>query len=114
VIGGEEFLVHPGFVVEAFEVGEGQELEQISIAGIVLSQKNNVMVSCATVTLSTVPAALWRHVDLTTQDGLNPKFVGFYIEFESAVHVAVISNGDGRHAESCGSPEHVGDADGTV
>ena len=64
MISGEQFLVHPGFVVETFEVGEGQELEQILIARIVLSQENDVMVSCGTVTRSTVPAALWRHVDL--------------------------------------------------
>ena len=114
MISGEQFLVHPGFVVETFEVGESQQFEQISIARIVLSQENNVMVSCATKTLSAVPAAFGRHVDLTTQNGLDPKFVGFYIEFESAVHVTVISDSDGRHAKSCGGPEHVSNADCTV
>jgi hypothetical protein len=72
------------------------------------------MVSCATVTFSAVAAAFWRHVDLTTQNGLDPKFVGFYIEFKSAVHVSVISDSDGGHTKSCGGPEHVSNAYGTV
>jgi hypothetical protein len=73
-----------------------------------------VIIAAAVVTFATIVPAFWRHVDLAAEDWLNAEVVGLFIELEGAVHVAVIRQGNCRHAKLYGSFEHVPNTDGTV
>ena len=41
---GEQLLVHPGAVIEALEVGLGDELEEVAVARLVLGEQGQVVV----------------------------------------------------------------------
>ncbi len=94
---GEEFLVDARLVVEAVDVRGGDEFEQIVVAGVILRQQGEM------IGLGTSRSGLFldhrsgRHVNLATDDGLDAVFFRRLDEFNDAIHVAVVRNGDGGH-----------------
>jgi hypothetical protein len=105
-VGDEKLLIHSGSVVKTLEISEGQKLDQIAIASVVLGQEYKVIVSG--VVVDTAIASTPRcHVEFTAENRLDPNVISLYVEFQGAVHVAVIGYGHGRHAELYGSLKYI-------
>ncbi len=96
----QKLPVHPRTVVKAFEMGFGYYLDKVLVAGIVLGQKNEmIMVS---VDYIAAEATSRRHVYLTADDGLYPRFSGGAVELDDAVHSAVVGYGQAVHTQLFG------------
>ena len=96
-------MAHARPVVHAVDVAFGDNLHQIEIPLIVLSQKNQVVIS-----LFLEPVVPFGNIYLTAYYRLD---IGVLLcKFEEllyAVHVAVIRDGKGRHTKFVGPVEEV-------
>ena len=110
----EQRLVHARLVVEAFEKTEGDELKQVFVADHVLGQKDQMVAGVARGAGVLVAAILRGHVDLATDDRLEPGLFGVVVKHEGAVEIAVVGDGRGRAAEGAGRLDQIADADGAV
>ena len=94
----EQFLVDPRLVMESVEMRGGDQLHQISVAGLVLRQQGEMIGGIALVRRAVLHLAR-RHVRLATDDRFDPGFLGFLVKVDRAVEIAVVRNRDGRHAQ---------------
>ena len=106
---------HPGLVVVfAFYVSGGYYLYQVLVAFIVLGQEDEVIVSPVLVVLQPV-VVMARDIDLAADDGLHRRVLrGKLEELLDTVHVAVVGDGQGRHAELFRTLEQLGDGGESV
>jgi len=111
---GEDFLIDARLVVHAIEVGDGDELDEVAVAGFVLSEEGEVIGGVAGGAGLFLGEFAQGHVHLAADDGLDAGFLGLLVEFDGAEEVAVIGHGDGGHAEIAGFAHDVGDAAGAV
>ena len=95
---GQQLRVHPRPVVEALEVREGDELQQVPVAGLVLGQQGQVVVALLALTRCPVEARARGHVGLHADDRLHPELARGLVEPERPEHRAVIGHGQRRHA----------------
>ena len=66
---GQQILVNTRFVVEAFEVGGRDQLDEVFIAFLVLAKEDEMIV--AVVGLAPLPSVGLRDVDFTSDDGID-------------------------------------------
>ncbi len=90
----EQFLVDAGLVVEAFQAGRRDQLDEIAVALLVLAEQDQVVIAIG-VRFDRV--ALLGDVDLAADDRMNVLLLGLVVELHCAEQVAVIGHGDGRH-----------------
>jgi len=110
----EDFLVDSRPIVEAFQVGDAGEFEEIFIALKILGQQQQV-IRCFADALSAFFAAVFGgNVGLVTDDRFDACSHGRGVKFYSAVHVAVIGDGEGVHAVLLALVEQVVEAAGAV
>ena len=96
-------MAHARPVVHAVDVAFGDNLHQIEIPLIVLSQKNEVVIP-----LLLEPVVSFGNIYLTAYYGLYARvLLGKFEELLYAVHVAVVRDGKGRHAKFIGPVEEV-------
>ena len=97
----EQFLVDAGFVVKSFEVGLGNELNEVLISLFVPGQKDEVVE--AFIVLARRPcffeAGTGSHVHLAADDRLDPCFGCLQVEIQCGKKVAVVRDRDSRHAK---------------
>ena len=91
-VAAEQVLIDAGLVVEAFEVGGGDELDEVAVALLVLAEEDEVVVAVRVVAHL---AALLRDVDFAADDGVDAGGFGGVVKFDGAEEVAVIGEGDG-------------------
>ena len=91
---GEQVLIDAGLVVEAFQVGGRNQLDEILVALLVLAQQDEVVVA---VGVGARLVALLGDIDLAADDGVNAFRLGGVIELDGAEQVAVIGHGDRGH-----------------
>ena len=87
-------------VVEAVDRGLGDEVHEVSVALVVLGEQDHVVELGALVARE---RGVGREVDLAADDGLDARLDGGKVELRAAVHVAVVGDGDGGHAELLGA-----------
>ena len=90
---GQQFLVHPGLVVEAFKIGQGHEFKQVFIAGIVHCQKYQVIGCFTLVAGALVLPVAGCDIYLTADKGFYAGLDGLLVELQDPVHATVIRNG---------------------
>jgi hypothetical protein len=93
-VGGEQILINTRLVVEAFEEGRGNHLDEVLVAFLVLAKQDEVVVAVA---VGAGLVSLLGNVHFATDDGLNPLGFGGVVETDGAEEVAVIGHGDGGH-----------------
>src|ERR1019366_5746126 len=89
---GQEFLADPGSVVEAVQRCFGDNLDQIAIAFVILSQHDEVVVAVAFLVGAMV--LFLADVKLAAQNRLHARLFGVVEEFHSAEDVAMVGHGD--------------------
>ena len=99
VVALEELVVDARLVVEAFGVPEGGEREEVAVARRVAGEQDEVVVTRALLAARLLQARAGRHVELGADDGLDALLPAFLVEREGAEHVAVVGEGEARHAE---------------
>ena len=97
---GHELLVHARPVVEALEIGGGDELQQVAIAGLVPSEQGEVVVLLLALSGVAIEPRSRRHVGLDPDDGLDARGPRDLEELQRPEHRAVIGDGDRGHAEA--------------
>src|SRR5581483_3170801 len=91
---GKKILVDAGLVIEAFEVGRGDEVDQVTVALLVFAKEDKVVIA---VGLGAGFEALLGYVDLAADDGLDAGSLSGIEELDRSEEVAVVGHGDGRH-----------------
>ncbi len=107
---GEKLVVHPGLVVEALEIGLGDQLDQVAIAGLVSDQNGRVARALVAPVLSrALEAAARGDIELGADDGLDAGLPARRVEIDGPEEIAVIGEGQGGKAElgGAGDEAHV-------
>ena len=99
-------------VVEPPGLGQAAEFHQVGVAGPVHGQGDQVKVVAGGAVVA--KHAVLGHVELAADNGLDAGLVRLLVEFERAVHGAVVGDGHRRHVEFFGALDQVADADGAV
>ena len=90
----EQVLIDAGLVVEAFEVGGGDQVDEVAVAFLVFAEQDQVVVA---VGIGAGLVALLRDVDFAADDGLDALCLGGVVELDRAEEIAVVGHGDGGH-----------------
>ena len=101
----EKFLIHARFVVKTFQVGAGNQLNQVLVAGLVFRQQNQVVVVLSPGVR--LVRLFWCDIDFTADDRLDAGFFGCLVELDDAVHHAVVGNRQAVHAQFFGSGDEL-------
>ena len=98
------FSVDPWLAeVFAFEVADGDQLDEIFPAGFIFCQQRQVSRVPAAGYLLFIVQGCWGEVDLTAEDGFDTGLGGGLVEFHSGIEVPMVSYGHCGHFEF-GSP----------
>ena len=89
----DEFAVDAGFVVVAFEVGPGDEGDEVFVSGHVPGEHDEVVGGA--IAAFAGEAGAGGDVGLDADDGLDAAGGGFAVEIDRAVEGAVVGHGDG-------------------
>ena len=100
-------LVDAGAIVKAVNVGLGNQLHQVAVAGVVAGQQHQVVGAALRRVL--VQPALVGDVDLAADDGLDARVAAGRVEVDHPVEGAVIGDRQGVHAQLPGPRHQVGD-----
>jgi hypothetical protein len=109
----QERLVHPGAVVEARQVGLGDELDEVLVARLGRREDRQVVrvsltrLGCRRRFL--VAAVSRRDVRLDAEDRADALLQGLVVEGEGPEHVAVVGDRDRRHLELLDATTHLPD-----
>ena len=111
VIVPQQLLVHARLVVESLGEGVGDHLAEVVVAFEVFGQQDQVVAGLLVLVLL---EAVFHHVDLAAEDGLDAQLGGRVVEVLHAVHVAVVGDRQRRHPERFGALEKRLDGRGSV
>ena len=109
----EDFLVDPGFIIEAFYFADGYQLHQVLVAGLVFRQEDQV-VELVPGFQAFVQVGPGSDVHFTADDGLDAGFFAFLVEFDDSVHDPMVRDGQGRHPQFLGILDQFRDAAGPI
>ena len=107
----DQLLVDTRLVIESLGKRVGDHLAEVVIAFEVLGQQDQVVAGLLVLVLL---ETVFHHVDLAAQNRLDPGVRGGVVKVLDAVHVAVVGNGDGVHAEGLGPLDERLDGGGAV
>ena len=107
---GEQLLVHPRPVVEAFEVREGDQSEEVAVALLVLGEQREVVVLLLALPRRAIEPGAGRHVRLDPYDRFHSRLPRRLVEPERAEHGPVVRDRDRRHPVASGLAEDRGRA----
>ena len=103
-MGLDELVVDPRAVVEAFRVSCRGEFHEISVAGLVFREEDEMAVPPRVFRGALHVARLLSDIELASDDGFYSLFQTLFVEEEGAEHVPVVGEGDMRHTVSGGLP----------
>ncbi|MEY3458235.1 MAG: hypothetical protein RL215_1392 [Planctomycetota bacterium] len=106
----EEWAVDARFVVEALEVGGGGQPDEVIEAGAIHGEQCEVCGGLLLASGGAIGPEAWCDVGFVTDDGANATGFAGVVEFDGAVEVAVIGDGDGVHAMRFDMGNEFGDA----
>ena len=112
VVGFEQVFVDARLGVEAFKETGRDHFDQVLVAGLVFAQQHKVVVAVDAVDL--VKAGAGGDIDLAADDGADARGNGGVIKLHTAVHDAVVGDGDGGLAQLLDAVEQFVDAAGAV
>ena len=95
----EQFLIHPRFVIEPFEVRFTDQLDEILVAGEIGGEQDQVIVVVMRKGAFTSLSAARCHVGFAPDNRLDSAGQRFLVELHRPEQVAMVRHGDRRHAE---------------
>jgi hypothetical protein len=112
---GQQLLVHPRLVVEALEIGLGDQLDEVAVAGDVADEDGQVVGALVTAVLrAPLGARARRDVELAADDRLHARLHRRLVELDRAEEVAVVGQRDGREVEVLGLLDELLELGGSV
>ena len=113
MVGLQQLQVYPGFPVKAMQKSLRHQVAEVFIARSVLAEQNQ-MVGVVVQTVDTIRHFPARHIDLAADNRLDTRCLGRFIEIDTAVHDAVIRQGNGRLTKLLDPVHHAVNAAGAV
>ena len=114
----QQVEVDARLVVETLEIGLRDQVHQVSIAGFVLCDQQQVADGVEATLVALPPLLLEararRHVHLAADDGLDVVTSRRFVELDGPEEVAVIRHTHGGHPQGLRALEERIDLDGTV
>ena len=95
----QHFHVHTGFIIISFRKATADDFHQIRIAGIVLRQQHQMMITFFSTGQFLVKTGIRCHIHLTAQDRLDPRFSGCPVKIDHAVHNAMVGDCRAVHTQ---------------
>ena len=102
----QQFLVDARAVVEAVQVGAGDQVHQVAVALVVAGQQHQVVGAALVGVL--VEAAGLGHIHFAADDGLDTGLAAGGVEIDHAVESAVVGNGQRVHSQIGGMRHQFG------
>jgi hypothetical protein len=111
----EKLHVHPGVIVEAFQMGESHQAAEILVSFLVHGQKDEVVgIRAPVLRQGAVFAVAGGNIHFTAQDRLDSLVRALGEELHGAEDVPVVRDGDRFHVESASSIQQLTDPDRAV
>ena len=95
----QQVQIHPGLVIIAFGKGTADDLHQVGIAGIVLRQQDQMIVSVISRVLFPVKAGARSHIYFTAQNGPDPFGFTGPVKVNDTIHHAMVRDGRAVHSQ---------------
>ena len=108
----KKLLVYTGLGIKALHEGSGHHLDEVLIAGLILAEQDKMVVAVDFVDF--IEAGAGGHIDFAADDGLDACLFCSLIELDTAVHDAVVRDGDGILAALLDAVHELVDTAGTV
>ena len=108
----KKLLVYTRLGIKALHEGSGHHLDEVLIACLILAEQDKMVVAVDFVDF--IEAGAGGHIDLTADDGLDACLFCGLIELDTAVHDAVVRDGDGILAALLDAVHKLVDTAGTV
>ena len=93
----QQFLVHPGFGIKAFQKTRADHLDQVLVACFVFAKQHKMVVAVDAVDL--IKAGAGSNIHLTADDGFDACRNCGIVELHAAIHNAVVGDGHGGLAQ---------------
>ena len=95
----QKLLVHTGLIIISVHKPFGHDLHQIGIAGVILRQKDQMIITVVPARDLPVEPGTRRHIDLASKDGIDPCFFCFPVKVDHPVHDSVVRDRRAVHAQ---------------
>ena len=96
----QRFLIDPGLVIKAIEIGGARELQQVLIAGPVGGEQNQMIVLVVGKLAFPIKAALGRQIGLAADNGFDTRCRRFLVEIDGPEEITVVGNRHSGHAKA--------------
>ena len=106
MIPAQGLKVHTGSVIIPLRETNGNNFHQVLIAGIVLCQKNQMVIPVLSVTLFSVEPGIRCNIYLTANDRINLRLLTGLIKLYHTVHDTMVCDGSTVHTKLL-HPGHV-------
>ena len=93
----EELLVHPRPVIEALEMRERDQPQEVAVSGLVLREQGEMVIPLLALPRRAIEPGAGRHVRLDPHDRLDPGLPRRLVEAERPEHGAVVRDRNRRH-----------------
>ena len=107
MVGSQHLVIHTRFIIKALDKALGDDLHQILIAGIIFRQQNHMIIAILAASRLPVKTRSGRHIDLPADDRLDAGVDRGAPHLIRAMHVAVVGDADGRHAQFLGALDQI-------
>ena len=95
----QHFHVHTGFIIISFRKATADDFHEIRIAGIVLRQQHQMMITFFPAGQFLVKTGIRSHIHFAAQDWLDPRFSGCPVKIDHAVHNTMVGDCRAVHAQ---------------
>ena len=112
--GLQDLTIHPGPVIKSVHVAFGHDLHQILIALVILRQKDQMIVPVLPSYGLPVKPGTGGHIDLTADNGLDPRLFSRPVKIDHPIHGSVIRDRHTVHAQFFRPRRQLPDLAGTV
>ena len=95
----QDFHIHTGLVIIPLCKAFADNFHQILITDFIFRQQHKMIISVFTPGKLLVKPGIGRYINLTSQNGLDARFLGSTVEIYHTIHNTVICNGSAFHPQ---------------
>ena len=95
----QKFQIHTWLIIKAFHKCLGYDLHQIAVALIILGQQNQMVITVIATSHFPVKTGTRSHINLTSEDRIDPGFSCSPVKINDTIHNAMISDRRAVHTQ---------------